>query len=281
MKEICFGCVVYKKAADYLPDFFSSLFSQSVDTFDIIILNDNLEKIFLENIISEYSYEKHNIVILDSKADTPSKLRVELLKSAKERNYKLMIFGDCDDKFSSNRVEKIQIMFMKNKSYSFYYNDLKKFDGEMAMQILPEITTKIADIGEYNYLGLSNNAVNLEMLDMVFIESLKEYESNIFDWYFFSRLILNGGTGVKVNGTYTYYRIHDRNIAGLNTLQKESVMREMKIKLQHYGILKQYSGYMDQLYEAYYNSQVELTKQDCGEVDARYWWSNLKATMKG
>lgn len=281
MKEICFGCVVYKEAVNYLPDFFSSVFSQGDSEFDILVLNDNLEKSLLECIISECSNEKANIIVIDSKANTPSELRVELLKNAKERNYKLIILGDCDDKFALNRVEKNRISFMSNKSYAFYYNDLKKFDGKVAMKFLPEITEKIEDIGEYNYLGLSNSAINLEILDMDFIESLRECKSNIFDWYFFSRIILNGGTGVKVNDTYTYYRIHDKNIAGLNTVEKEAIIHEKEIKLQHYGLLQQYSEYMGHLYECYKSSHIYIIERDSCEINMQYWWSNLKAIVEG
>lgn len=72
-----------------------------------------------------------------------------------------------------------------------FYNELLDFNGNSIMKELPDYTLNYRDIGQSNYLGISNGAIFLKGISQAFIESLGKVETRIFDWYLYSRLLLN------------------------------------------------------------------------------------------
>ena len=97
------------------------------------------------------------------------------------------------------RVNNIISEYKKNNDMAFFYNEIVDMNGRKLMPKLPDIVYGCEDIGEYNFLGMSNTAVNLNKLDIKFIESLNEYKYDIFDWYFYTRILLLGLKGKKVD----------------------------------------------------------------------------------
>jgi hypothetical protein len=90
-----------------------------------------------------------------------------------------------------------------------------------------DITVANVDlILECNYLGFTNCAININQISREFIDSLYEGRTEIFDWYLFSRILLNGGKGKRINGTATLYRLYDNNIAGIPKHTKKALEKE-------------------------------------------------------
>lgn len=270
------GSVVYKEAEEYLYDFFGSLLKQNSHDFDIILLNDNYKLSEINKKVSDYFGEyKNQITIINSSTETnePFQLRIRLMEEIKRRNYDLLIFADCDDCLSENRVECIQKSY--DKKYTFYYNEIKDFQGNYVMPVMPDNTTSIMNVGEQNYLGLSNTAVNLNYLSEEFIKSLYEGQTLIFDWYLFSRILLNGAIGTKVNNCYTFYRLHDNNIAGKTSEGNKALEKEIKVKLQHYNLLAKHHPYYKGLLEKYKNISIDSLKYNEDAIDV-YWWGMIK-----
>lgn len=265
------GSVIFEEAAGYLEDFFVSLEKQTDQDFTVMLVNDNIRSEYLEQIVEQIPQKlRQRVVIVDKSGEKlmPCRLRVELLQSAYERGDELLIMMDCDDKASENRISCVREQF--DAQYTFFYNELLDFDGKRVMQHLPAHTLDYRDIGEKNYLGLSNGAIYLKSLSKEFIQSLKAGETKVFDWYLYSRLLLDGKKGKRVDGCYTYYRIYEENLAGKCVYSKAAIDKELAVKRQHYGLLAQYNQYYEDLLEKY----TEITAED---VKARetggYWWS--------
>lgn len=272
--KILFGSVVYSKAEKYLPAFFSSIERQIDSNFSVLLLNDDINPVKLQRMTSRYSF---NVEILHISGKTPVQLRVELLKSAIYRGADLLIMGDCDDYFSDTRVRDIVNTYIEKPDSGFYYNRLIDISGRKIMPELPESVYSFKVIGEYNFLGLSNTALNMNKISFEFVNSLEEYQDEIFDWYLFSRLLLKKVYGVKVDGCSTIYRLHENNIAGLQEFNQYNINREIEIKKKHYDNLRKYDSY----YERKYNEYRCL--EDCEYLTEQidYFWWNLLSCGKG
>lgn len=269
-RKIIFGSVVYKSAEKYLKDFLTSLEQQGNELFSILLLNDDIGDDDLKSIVSPYAL---HIECIKYRNRTPVQLRIELLRQAKLRQADLLILGDCDDYFSHNRVQNIINTYEEHLDKAFFYNDLVNMNGERLMPELPKEVIRFENIGEYNFLGLSNTAVNIDKLSYEFIESLKEYHYYIFDWYFYSRILLLGLSGVKVQNCNTIYRLHENNIAGIAEMSYADIEREITVKKQQYECLEKYNFYYALKLQRYQDKkQLEILDKQ----KQHYWWNLTK-----
>ena len=271
---IAFGTVVYREAIDYIDDLIESINSQDYNDFVVIIINDNISENLLRSYINKINKE---VKLIDKTSEycSPIELRVDLINYAKKSGVNLFILGDCDDRFNSIRIRKIVERYVDNSDIAFFYNELFFFNEKQAMTVLPKETLKIEDVLEYNYLGLSNTAINLDCLTNEFIQTLYQCNSFVFDWYLFSRIIVSGGIGILVPEAVTYYRIHDNNFVGINScITHEILKKEYEVKLNHYKLM---SGYDKKYAELYYRySNADINQIQPYEPNNSYWWNKLK-----
>lgn len=273
--KIAFGTVIYQEAFEYAYEFIESLNRQTIG-FDLVVINDNCTQEQVEDLVSK---SRHKVVVENSKGGmSPAELRIELILYAKRLHYDLLISGDFDDKFMENRVETIVQHYAEK--YAFFYNELYDFENNNIMRKLPEVTSDIRDIADYNYLGLSNSAFNLKRISLDLLESMRKDYTRVFDWYLFSRILLQHESGKMVKDTGTYYRIHDHNIAGItySNIHPETIKKEIQVKIDHYILLNKYSEIFSDKLEFYLDlkkkSEQELAdlKVDCNN---EYWWGLL------
>lgn len=269
--RVVFGTVMYEAAWMYKDEFISSLNHQVNCEFDVVVINDDV----CEEKTGELKRLSNRNIEIISKPYQMSiaELRVFLLSKCKSLGYDLLILGDFDDIFDEQRVGSTIKRY--SEKYGFYYNPLFTLDKHSVFDKLPKTLNTYEDILEYNILGLSNTAINLNMIDNTFIESLKEGETSIFDWYLYTRLLINGLKGVLVEDTRTYYRIHENNIAGLEQRNEESIKKEIAVKREHYSLLKNYTP----LLEKRYNQYAEVSEEDClnylNNQSMGYWWNKI------
>ena len=269
--KVVVGSVIYKEAADYIPDFLDSLHSQTNQNFDIVLINDNFLEEELLDILDDYlGWFGKRLQIRNSIASQNliHHLRIELLRTVKLQSYDLIILVDCDDVCENRRVERTVDQY--DQKYAFFYNELVDFQSKKVMPELPKEVMTIDSILQHNFLGLSNTSINMSHMPMEFIESLKDGNTNIFDWYLFSRIILAGGIGKKIQDTVTYYRLHSNNIAGKIEFSIESLKKEREIKIQHYMLLKAYCRKCEQLLLKY--SNMSFSEDVSKKEDYVFWW---------
>lgn len=276
--KVVFGTTVYDKAFEFGPEYIESINSQDTNEFDLLLLNDNLKS-------SEIELIKNNLVkqpkILSNKyALEPHQLRVELIKWAKGEGYELLIFGDFDDKFSSDRISSVIEEF--DSDFGFFYNTLAYFNDKNFFNELPSETNQIDDILEYNYIGLSHSALNLNTLSTELIDELSKSQNEIFDWYLYSLLLSEGIKGKRINSGKTYYRIHDDNIAGEDGHSTEDIIKELDVKIKHYRSLQDKSIKFKELLNKHLYLKENINNEeltDYVDTNKDYWWSKIK--LKG
>lgn len=281
--DIIVGIVAYQKAFLYLEECLMSVERQNDEDFTVILINDDIKISKVQELLKKFGESFCSKVIIIDRYDEklkPYLLRIEMIKEAYYRKADILVFIDCDDKMSENRIKCIRQQF--EPEYAFFYNELLDFQGKAVMSALPDYTMDYQDIGEYNYLGMSNGTINLQKFSLDFIESLKDGKTNIFDWYLYSRILLEKRSGKKIQNCYTYYRIYEENIAGQNRYNRNGLERELEIKIQHYSLLKKKSDYFNDLFIKYSKIKVEdvILRKGNG-----YWWGLINydsnCTCKG
>ena len=274
--KIAFGTAVYEQAWIWQSEFIQSVNAQTQSEFDLIIMNDGLDQEKI-NLLTRNSI--HTCHIYDVKPKTSiSKARMELLKIAKQKGYELLVLGDFDDTFSKNRVKKIVDIW--NPEIAFYYHNLHYETCEKEIFAhLPEKVYDINQILEQNFLGLSNTAINLSLLSNQFLDSLEEVKTNVFDWYLYSKILITGNIGLKVDEAYTVYRQQENNLAGIQRDDCISIAREITVKKEQYRLLSKELDIVEDLKKQYENLEKSSIDKIVGYLNKNnkmYWWSNLK-----
>lgn len=277
--RVAFGTAVYEQNPVFTAEYIDTLNNQDNSDFDVLLLNDNLPD---ESCHQIKHILQRNVFLLKAKEGSkPSALRTELLKTAFDNGYELLILGDFDDVFSENRVSEIIKGF--DRGYGFFYNDLYYLsDRKKYFQTIPYETLEISQILEYNYLGLTNTAINLKVLTTDIINELYACCLITFDWFLFLTLLIHDIKGKKINNAKTYYRLHPLNIVGKRTNTAEEIKREIQVKLDLYNALKHKNPiFIEKI--AYY---IELKRQ----IDLSgimnftnyndYWWGKSNSNME-
>lgn len=269
--KVIFGSVIYQAVLPYISEFVDSLAKQSTHDFELLLINDGISEAEISKIKDFLDEKKIQYLILNNKEGlTPVELRIKLLKEAKRRGAEILVIGDSDDLFAPNRIEEVKNTFSKYNECGFVYNDLRTFDGTLAMPELPNEVSDVFEIIDYNFLGMSNTAIRVSALSDNFIESFVECKSYVFDWYLHTRLLLNGIKGRKAKNTSTYYRIYENNFVGIQKKSEEAVKKEIEVKTAHYEMLKDYSPAFLEKFQKYFNSKI-MKNENAVEKD--FWWN--------
>ena len=220
------GTVIYKQAEVFLQDLLTSVDNQQDKDFDLLITNDNYtdEDLIRLNVINDQQDANQNLVQLNGKVNflnlrplgcTIAQTRIEMIKKAKALGYDLLVVCDADDTFVPTRIGAFKEAYQLDKSYAFYYNGLVTEDGKTVLENMPKTVDSARLISQSNFIGMGTTAINLHMLTDDFIATLSEGDCPVFDWYFFTRLLMDIGPGKLVDNADTIYRIHDSNQVGL------------------------------------------------------------------
>ncbi|SCZ78698.1 glycosyltransferase family A protein [Pseudobutyrivibrio xylanivorans] len=265
--KTCFATVIYKQAKDFFDPLVDSLKIQTDKDFDFLVINDNYSKSELD----ELNFPD-NTILVDCQSQHLSivQTRIEMLKQAKARAYDLIVLGDADDTISANRIEAYKKAAEIDKTSVFFYNKFVTDTGENVFKNLPKSVTDIKQISQQNFLGLSNTGIRLDAISEEFLDSLKECTSPVFDWYLFTRILMDVGTGSQVEDAATIYRIYEDNVAGCS----RDLNKEIDVKTRHYSILSQRYEYfkkMANMLQAINNDSLKLSINHQG-----YWWSDIQ-----
>lgn len=269
--KVVFGSVIYKQCIPYLKDFTESLITQSFRDFDVVIINDGVDKDIVNRTLAS---DKLKVLFFSfPPGTTPADLRVKLLEIAKEKGADYFVSGDADDWFSHNRIEN-SVDVLDSSGDDFVYNEIVDADANSVFPQLPRYTYRINDILEYNYLGLTNTSIKMKGLTDKFIRSLYGCNTHVFDWYLFSRILLNGGRGSYVDRAVSYYRIHRDNFIGIPKMTVKMIEKEIYIKKEHYTSLATYDSIYKEYAEAYSHDRYSMNNSD-----SYYWWNLTKGRI--
>ena len=211
MNKIAFLTTVFPKNKKFLKSFFNSLSAQTYKNFDLVIVNDNFKNLdFYKDL-----YSNLNIIDINS-SNTPAKNREVGINYCIDQNYEVLVFGDSDDYFKDNRIEKLLEFLIKA---DVVVNDLSLFDDNGVyeknylsnrLKNLDIIDLKF--IKDKNIFGMSNTAIKLKNIKKVSFN----YNIIAVDWFFFKRILKKGCKAIFTNETESFYRQHKNNTTGLS-----------------------------------------------------------------
>lgn len=212
MKKVAILTTIFPMKELYINDFFHSLENQTYKNFDIIVVNDGYKNLL--KFIKKYS----NLNIIEIKStDTPAKNREFGINYCISKGYDTLIFGDSDDYFSNNRIEYSITLLNDN---NIIVNDLTLVNNSgiyckyyLSNRLDNNSKISYEFIKDKNIFGLSNTAINLNILDNVIFEK----DLIAVDWYLFKKLLQEGNNGIFTNKIETYYRQYENNLTGLNS----------------------------------------------------------------
>ncbi|MBR4707302.1 MAG: glycosyltransferase family 2 protein [Pseudobutyrivibrio sp.] len=264
--KTAFATVIYKQAKPYLQDLLNSVDNQTDKDFDLLIFNDN----YTPDELASLDLSNAKLIDLRPLGVSIVGTRIEMLKKCKSLGYDLVIIGDADDTFAPNRVEQVKKTAELDKDSVFFYNKLITDSGNEMFKTLPKKLTKISNLAQYNFVGMSTSAIKVQALSDDFIESLYEGETAVWDWYLYSRILLEIGPGALVDDTSTIYRIYDNNEVGT----KRDLNQEYNVKLIHYtNLAKRYDyfkGLLDEL------KKLDVAKLHHSDKHQGYWWNDIQ-----
>ena len=282
--NVIVACFTYPLIEEFLDDFFESVKNQTYRDFDILIFEDGLKGDY-----SNLDFEKKIMRNIDNLSIPAA--RKHVINYAVHENYDLLIFCDSDDVMEENRIESIVNLHTENSNlYGFYYNNLHLLDSkeDVFQGELPEEVTHYSEIENYNFLGMSNTALNLSLTKEIWGNLPITDQIIAFDWYMHSYLLVNGFKGRKAD-TITYYRIYESNTAGLpNSINEQSLKRGIEVKLIHYELMSRFDNKfkekekrIKQLKE-YLEHNPERVKNYIQEVNKKrtefvFWWQNIQS----
>lgn len=261
INKVAVSTTIFPMKEAYLFDFFESLTKQDCTCFDIIVLNDGYGSI--DKFIS--LYPKLNIIELIY-TDTPAKNREYSLNYIKNLDYEVIIFGDSDDYFKSNRVShSINLL----STYDIVVNDVSLFSENDIYQTnymsnrIPNNSVITSEfIRDKNVFGLSNTAIltnSINDIDKI------NFDENLIalDWYFFSMLLAKGKKAIFTSDTCTYYRQHENNTVGLNQISASSVINIINIKKAHYKLAMDFDNRLKSLHVIFDELSQKISNKTC------------------
>lgn len=294
MSKPLYSTVIYRcdDFDRFIKDYLESVFNQTNQNFDLLLVLDNVESGKVEKYLNEYNDINKKIFIRNFKKDyTPIELRKKQIELAYELKFDTLILSDFDENVALNRVEEI----VKNiNGYAFAFNDfyvvdqdLKKISETSFFQTrkIPKEVTSYKNILKFNFIGLGSIALNLKEFNYINLTFPKEIKA--LDWYVATKVLLSGSKGIALYNTYANYRQHESSFVGFDfKLNKEKLEQGIAIKLAHYSSLMSYNDIFTNLY----NEIIELKKylRDNGIneyiklVNTKFdtskfcWWENIK-----
>jgi len=296
-KKVIYATVMYECNCfdTFINDYLRSVFEQTVQDFELLIIIDSADKSKIDNNIQKLNINNKTIHIKKYlEALSPIQLRKKLIDISYSLNADILIFSDFDENVASNRVEEI-VNNMSN--YDFTFNDFYIVDNKLKRleansffhnRDIPAEVTDWHYIQSFNYVGFGSLAINLKSYDyqnLIFPDSIKA-----LDWFIATVVLVNGGNGVKLINTYANYRQHENSFVGFDfNLDEVKLMQGIDVKLSHYDYFKVYKEDFHTLYD----NMIELkkyidengTEEYIQKINSKFdtnnfcWWENIK-TLK-
>jgi len=293
-KKVIYSTVIYScdKFDVFLDEYLKSVFDQSDNTFELLILLDDIEEVVIRKkleILNVNDITVHIYVSDDGK--TPLQLRKELIDISYAMDASVLIFSDFDETVACNRVEVIKD---KIEGVSFVFNDFYVVDSMLrrmsdksffSCRKIPEHITDWRSIKSFNYIGFGSLAINLTAYDyrnLCFPDDIIA-----LDWFLATKVLLDGGDGLSLGNTYANYRQHDNSLVGFDfMLDIKKLKQGLMVKEAHYRNLKNDNDEIFELYAGIKNLMNYINSiGDNKYIDAVNssfnteefcWWENIK-----
>ncbi len=216
MKKVAFLTTIYPMSEHFLDEFFISLKNQTYKEFDTVVVNDGFKD--FDKISNRYPNLNIKELIY---SNTPAKNREFGINYVIDNGYDILVFGDSDDYFSKNRVEKTVELL---SHHDIVVNDLSLCNnGEIlcsnyiSNRVKNNTIIDFKFIKDKNIFGMTNTAIKIEKIEKIVFPK----DIIAVDWFFFKHYLKKGAKAIFTNSIISYYRQHKNNILGLNCKDKK------------------------------------------------------------
>ncbi len=283
MKRVCVFGVIFPANLKYFNDFLMSLKEQTYKDFEIVLLNDGVEK--LDQYIKTFSDLKF---VTYNVTGTPAEIREKGMKILISSNYEKIIFCDTDDYFSANRISLSLDLLEK---YNVVVNDVTLVNSNKELLSKLYFSNRVNDGFVFNYkfitdknlIGFSNTSVNKQILFEVKLNA----EILAVDWYFFSSITVEKNVDIVfTNQAETFYRQHSKNAVGVGAVTEEGIVKAVRVKSLHYELLSSRNDLYKELAVGFKNLSRKLRDNDYKNKYINYvkgsnlkyplWWEEAK-----
>jgi len=260
-----FVTFIYPGSEKYFSYFMESLCKQSDTNFDLIVHNDGVEGIGKYLNLSSFP-----VRIVESGKKDLFGMRIWTFNYCLKNGYTHLILGDSDDYFATNRIEVNKELLIK---YDIVVNDVSLVNSDgviyesrvFSRRIYHNSLISFADITDYNFIGFTNSAFSIEVLNLINDCSTN---SKVVDWFFFSILLLKGKSMIFTTDTVSFYRRHESNIAGLRYFNE-------KLDIEKLEILNNIKRVHNASIAKFKNQNVEHTFDNGGtSKNIKFWWED-------
>lgn len=199
--------IPYYKGEDYIHETLKSVYNQTFQNFEIIIVNDGSERAVLDLIEKNHAFR--DLKILHQENLGQSSARNNGVKSA---TGKYILFLDCDDLIEKTFLEKTHRILSNNKEIRICYTKGKFFektDKEWVLQPFNTFDFLIENCIPITALIYKEDFDNIGGFDT----KLNYYE----DWDFWISLVKIGTKVHKIDEFLFFYRIRNTTDSLTNT----------------------------------------------------------------
>lgn len=249
--------VIFPQNIIYFDDFINSINNQSLQKFDLILINDGVDSLFFEQKKSSIKCPFKVINVVD---DIPyGKIREFGIHEVIKMGYDNVVFADSDDIMSHNRVE---LSLKALNDYPIVFNDLTLINSlgttlkeNIWRKRLVNKTLNKSFLLDKNVVGLGNSAIRTCKLKGIIIPD----RIIATDWFIFSKII-NDDEAYFLSECTTLYRQHNFNSVGCHDLITiERLKYILSVKEIHYSELCHY----DTIYNILLNGINLLEEKIC------------------
>ena len=224
--------IPYYKGENYIHETLQSVYDQTYQDFEVIIVNDGSERSALD-LIEKKSYFK-NLKIIHQENQGQSSARNNGVKSA---TGKYILFLDCDDLIDKKFLDKTHQILSKNNEIRICYSKGKFFEKTDKQWVLQPFNT--FDFLIENCIPITA-LIYKEDFEKVggFDTQLNYYE----DWDFWISLVEIGAKVHKIDEFLFFYRIRNTTDSLTNTsIDNSSRLSDnfFEIYKKHYTFYKQ------------------------------------------
>lgn len=224
--------IPYYKGEDYINETLKSVYHQTYQDFEVIIVNDGSERAALDLIETNEAFK--NLKIIHQENQGQSSARNNGVKSA---TGKYILFLDCDDLIDKTFLEKTHQILSKNKEVRVCYTKGKFFektDKEWVLQPFNTFDFLIENCIPITALIYKEDFEKIGGFDT----RLNYYE----DWDFWIYLIEMGVKVHKIDEFLFFYRI--RNTA--DSLTNASIDNSSRLSDNFFEIYKKHYAFYKQ-----------------------------------
>jgi hypothetical protein len=263
--SVAVATVFYPKAKKYVNRFFANLCNQDSKDFDLLVINEGVK-------VAKKNLDKFNILFFKSTKNI-NKNRIKLINIVKKLKYKKIIFCDVDDTFSNNRF---RIVTNKLDHFKLVINDVnlvrsvnkKVINNFFSIRIKHNKKISFKDILNYNFCGLSNSAIRVDLLKKINFNIFTK--APVFDWALFSILLIKN-YGVFIKNTTTIYNCGVKRYTSLPLkINKNNYLNIAKKKKSHYEFLNKinYTNFK----KIKFNFSSFVNKKNFPVLNNQFWW---------